>query len=395
MSLAASTPTIVILGGGVFGLTAALELRSRGWEVTLLDAGTIPHADAASTDISKVIRMDYGADVQYTEMGEASILRWREWNQHWQEELFHEDGFLVMTRQPMANGGFEHDSRQFLTQRGHRLIPRSRSDLAREHPQWKSEAFAEGYLNPQGGWGESARVVVRLKQQAVAAGVSIHEGVPFGAWIEEGGRIAGMRDGRGHEWRAEVVLSAMGAWTTEHLPWLADRLWATAQSVFHFKPADPEVWKAPAFPVWAADISTTGWYGFPANAEGVVKVANHGPGRRVSASKPRQMPEGEEARFRAFLQQTFPALAEAPVAASRVCLYGDSFDGHFFIDHDPEHPGLVVAAGDSGHAFKFTPVLGGLIADAVEKKPHLWLARFAWRQRSAGGGESARAQSPE
>ena len=107
------------------------------------------------------------------------------------------------------------------------------------------------------------------------------------------------------------------------------------------------------------------------------------------------MPEGEEARFRAFLQQTFPALARVPVASSRVCLYGDSFDGHFFIDHDPEHPGLVVAAGDSGHAFKFTPVLGGLIADAVEKKPHLWLARFAWRQRSAGGGESARAQSPE
>jgi hypothetical protein len=31
-------------------------------------------------------------------MGELSILRWHEWNTRWGEELYHEDGFLIMTR---------------------------------------------------------------------------------------------------------------------------------------------------------------------------------------------------------------------------------------------------------------------------------------------------------
>jgi len=383
--------TALILGGGVFGLTSALELRARGWEVTLLDAGAIPHPDAASTDINKVIRMDYASDEQYTAMGELSIQRWREWNVRWGEELFHEDGFLIMTRGDMQPGSFEHDSHAFLAARGHQLVRMDSVRLQQKHPQWKAESFPKGYLNPQGGWGVSGRVVARLKQEALDAGVVIHEHVPFGQWIQEHGRICGVRDALGNEWRADVTVSALGAWTTEYLPWLSDRLWATAQPVFHFRPANPEVWRAPAFPVWAADIGTTGWYGFPANAEGIVKVANHGPGRRVRASEPRVMPAGEEALFRTFLRETFPALADAPLASTRICLYGDSFDGHFLIDHDPDHSGLVIAGGDSGHAFKFTPVLGELIADAVEKKPNPWLPRFAWRKPCESGREGARA----
>jgi glycine/D-amino acid oxidase-like deaminating enzyme len=75
-----------------------------------------------------------------------------------------------------------------------------------------------------------------------------------------------------------------------------------------------------------------------------------------------------------------------------LCLYCDSFDGRFWMDHHPAHPGLIVASGDSGHAFKFAPVLGELIADAVERKPTGATKRFAWRERKAIGGEGARAR---
>ncbi len=385
--------TALIVGGGVFGLTSALELRRRGWQVTLLDAGEIPHPDAASTDISKVVRMDYGADPVYTEMGEQAIQRWRAWNARWDEALFHEDGFLVMTRAPFSPGSFEHDSQAFLSARGHALSRLCREDLRERHPQWNADRFAEGYFNPAGGWAESGKVVARLKTETLDAGVTIHERTAFASLVEEKGRICGVRDSRGQTWRAEVVVSALGAWTSDFLPWMDGFLHATAQPVFHFLPDDPQAWRAPAFPVWGADIGRTGWYGFPANDQGIVKVANHGPGQKVRAGDPRQMPEAEEERFRAFLRETFPALATAPLAGTRVCLYGDSFDGHFLIDHDPRHPGLVVAAGDSGHAFKFTPLLGGLIADAVERRSNPWLQRFHWRTPDSQGGESARAKA--
>src|SRR4051812_40296616 len=53
---------ILVIGGGIFGVTAALELRARGHEVTLLEQGRIPNPLAESMDVSKAVRMDYGAD---------------------------------------------------------------------------------------------------------------------------------------------------------------------------------------------------------------------------------------------------------------------------------------------------------------------------------------------
>ena len=61
---------ILVIGGGIFGLTAALELRRRGHRVTIADVGAIPSPLAASTDVSKVVRADYGSDVLYTELME-------------------------------------------------------------------------------------------------------------------------------------------------------------------------------------------------------------------------------------------------------------------------------------------------------------------------------------
>lgn len=384
------TPSILILGGGCFGLTATLELRARGWQVTLIDQGPLPHPDAASTDISKVVRMDYATDEQHTAMGELSLQRWREWNAKWGEELYHETGFLVMSREPMQPGGFEHDSRAFLKQRGHSLR-RTSSEMLRElHPAWNHALYRDGYLNPVGGWAESGRVIARLAAEARAAGVTLIENVPHPHPLFEGSRCTGITSSH-QTWQADAVLVAAGAWTPTLLPHLQDVMWATAQTVFHFQPQDPRSFTPPQFPVWGADIGKTGWYGFPANADGLVKVANHGPGRRVNASDPRMLPTGEEERYRAFLRETFPTLADAPLHSTRVCLYCDTFDGAFWIDHDPAHPNLIIAAGDSGHAFKFTPVMGEIIADVVERKPNPWAKRYRWREKTAASSDGARA----
>lgn len=385
-------PTILILGGGCFGLTAALELRARGWQITLIDQGPLPNPDAASTDINKVVRMDYAADEQHTAMGELSLQRWREWNAKWGEELYHEAGFLVMSREPLQPGGFEHFSHEFLTKRGHALHRISSETLRDKYHAWNHTVYRDGYLNPVGGWVESGRVIARLTAEARQAGVEIIENVPQPRPQFEGSRCTGITSAH-QSWQADLVLIAAGAWTPTLLPHLQDVMWATAQTVFHFQPHDPRPFTPPQFPVWGADIGKTGWYGFPANAAGLVKVANHGPGRRVNANDPRTLPAGEEKRYRAFLRETFPSLAAAPLHSSRVCLYCDTFDGAFWIDHDPAHPNLIVAAGDSGHAFKFTPVMGEIIADVVEHKPNPWAERYMWHEKTLISSDGARASA--
>jgi glycine/D-amino acid oxidase-like deaminating enzyme len=75
-------------------------------------------------------------------------------------------------------------------------------------------------------------------------------------------------------------------------------------------------------------------------------------------------------------------------------MYCDTHDGHFWIARDPEREGLVIATGDSGHGFKFAPVLGGIIADAVEAKPNAILNNFRWRPEvyAGSGTDVARAR---
>jgi glycine/D-amino acid oxidase-like deaminating enzyme len=391
MSVARS---IVIVGAGVFGLTAAWELSVRGWQVTVIDPGPLPRPAAASTDISKVVRADYGGDELYTAMAETALTGWDRWNERWGEPLYHQDGFLLLSADPLQPGRFEHDSLTLLEERGHQLERLSADARARRFPAWSPERYPDGYFNPRAGWVESGKVVGRLLMEARAAGVRVLERTEYSRLLEHDARIVGVTTIDGRELRAESVLVAAGAWTPALLPHLGDVMWAIGQPVVHFRVADPAEWQAPRFPVWAADISRSGWYGFPALDDGTLKMANHGVGRRVNADDSRDVLPAEEAIFRTFVRNHLPALSGAPIVASRLCLYCDTFDGDFWIAPDPARAGLIVAAGDSGHAFKFAPVLGGLIADVVEAKPNQWAQRFRWRARGRDAKEAARAMEP-
>ena len=84
-------------------------------------------------------------------------------------------------------------------------------------------------------------------------------------------------------------------------------------------------------------------------------------------------------------------MADAPITYRRLCLYSDTRDEDFWIDRHPEIEGLIVAAGGSGHGFKFAPLLGPQIADVVEKCPGAMAEKFRWRPEiSEQGREAAR-----
>ena len=393
---------IIVVGAGINGVTAAIELKNRGHEVVLVDPGPLPHSLAASTDISKAVRADYGPDEDYAELAERSIALWRRWNQELGSQLYHEVGCLFLRHQPTEPGDFEFESVRVLEKRGHPIERLSSDDLRKRFPAFSAEYFQQGFLDREAGYVESGRVVATLVERAKSLGVELRERAKFAALDEKGGRVKGImldrsvgdavsvpREGPSRTGinsfpyketlAADAVVMATGAWTPDILPFTKKFFRATGHPVFHFQPRNPERFLPERFPFFGADIATTGYYGFPLN-QGVVKIASHGPGREMSPDSPeRAVTAEEETEAREFLRSTIPTLAEAPLVFTRICLYCDTHDGDFWIASDPERPGLSIATGDSGHGFKFAPVLGEIIADAVEEKENRWLQKFRWR----------------
>ena len=382
--------TVVVVGGGVFGATAALELQIRGHTVTLVDPGPLPHPDASSTDISKVIRADYGPDIFYARLVRLCMDRWHEWNAEARRTLYHETGYLILAREEMRPGGFEHDSWKVLSELGHPLDRLGPGELNRRFPSWSEERYPDGYYNHRAGWAESGNVVSWLLGKARDAGVRLVEGQSMKALKEHGSRVSGIVTEGGEVHSADVVVVAAGAWTPALLPWLNDTLWCVGQPVYHFQPEDREPFRAEVFPPWSADIANTGWYGFPIQADGVLKIANHGDGIRIDPRDEKVVPPEHDEKFRIFLRETLGGGVDAPIVKRRLCLYCDSWDGDFWIDRDPDREGLVVAGGGSGHGFKFAPMLGEITADVVEGKENPWASRFAWRSPGSPTTEAAR-----
>ena len=384
--------SVIVVGAGINGVTAAIELKERGHKVVLVDPGPLPHPLAASTDISKAVRTAYGADEEYAALAERAIPLWREWNLDFETELYHEVGFLFLRERQMQPDDFEFESLRVLEKHGRKVERIDSAKLRDRFPAWNAQGYHDGFLEQQAGYVESGRVVALLIDRAKELGVELHE-CKFAALDEGNGRVEGIVLDNGQRFPGDLVLMAAGAWTPYILPFTREFFRATGQPVFHLRPRQPELFTPERFPVFGADISTTGYYGFPLSREGVVKIANHGPGREMSPeSAERAVTPQEEKDLREFLSWTFPTLADAPIVYKRICLYCDTHDGHFWIAPDPERIGLIVATGDSGHGFKFAPVLGEIIADAAEGKSNPLLERFRWRPEIRAGQQKEAAR---
>jgi glycine/D-amino acid oxidase-like deaminating enzyme len=384
---------IIVVGAGINGVTAAIELKKRGHKVVLVDPGPLPHPLAASTDISKAVRGAYGADEDYTTLAERSIELWRTWNEQLGVKLYHEIGVMFVRQGKMKPGDFEYESLKILKRHGRKVERMNSVRLWKRFPAWNPTLYQDGVLELEAGYAESGRVVAKLVERAKSAEIELREGARFSQLDENDDRVNGIVLDNEERLRSDLVVMTVGAWTPYVLPFTRKFFRATAQPVFHLKPPRPELFAPERFPVFGADISTTGYYGFPVNREGVVKIANHGPGREMSPESPKRIVTSkDESNLREFLCSTFPPLADAPIVYTRICLYCDTHDGHFWIAPDPDRPGLIIAAGDSGHGFKFAPVLGEIIADAVEENPNPLLHKFRWRPEVRAGEQKEAAR---
>ena len=387
---------ILMVGAGIFGLTAAIEMAKRNYKVGLINPNSIPHHLAASTDISKAVRMEYGSDQLYFRMAEKSIKRWLEWNDLLGTRLYHQVGFLMLAKDRITSGSqaFEKSSYDKLKESGYEPQLLEGEDLKNKIPSINPTTYAQGSYNPIGGYVESSKAIEHLAKYAISLGVDIHQNQTADQLVIQNHMLTGVKTKEGRFFRCGHAHIAAGAQTPLLVPDLAPYIKATGHPVFWVRPKDPELFRPKNFMVFTADISNSGWYGFPYNeAYGVVKVAKHSNGQELDPLlDDRRVTDEETSELRTFLEQGFFGLSDAPLVFTRKCLYTDTLDGHYWIDNHPEIKALSVGTGGCGHGLKMAPVLGEIQADMIEGKPNVFASRFRWRHLSKTSAKKEQAR---
>ncbi|KAF9470006.1 FAD dependent oxidoreductase [Collybia nuda] len=372
---------IVIVGAGCFGVSTAYHLLKRGFTgVTILDrSSTIPALDAASNDINRIVRSSY-SDPFYAKLAREAIAMWKdkeEWGNTYQESGVvvlgsSEKGISYVTESHRNDAGLGASLQWF---------PNSSSIQAIFPPEARTASFDQqkGYINYDGGWANASQGLSMMISKVTALNGKILPSKCVTTLLRQNGKTIGVECTDGSIYTASLIVLAIGSWTPSSFPILdlGLRCLATGQCIATLQLTDDEMRRYRKCPV-VLDFST-GFYIFPPNEQGIVKMATHVPGYthtidnistpRTVTTDPHQglsIPKSDIQSMRRYLKGVYPDLAGKPFSGTRLCWYNDSIDGDWVIDRYKTDPGLMLATAGSGHAFKFLPVIGRLVADIIQ-----------------------------
>lgn len=349
--------TVAVIGGGAIGSAIAWQLAERGHRVVLFEQYAAGHARGASHGTSRIFRYSYPLTEYVTLAGRAARL-WR--------RLERLDGQRFYAR----TGSVDHGD-PAAVQRLARVLLRGGVEhtvLAPVQAQlrWPGLRFDGMVLyHPDSGRLHADAAVAALQRRARVEGAETWFHTPAtGLRTSTSGVRVLTASG---SIRFDQVVVAAGAWTPEtlgSLPELARRLPAlvtTQEQPVHLTPLEiPVGW--PSFLHHPGlEHTGAGIYGL-ASPDGV-KVGEHGTGPRTTPEHRdfRPDPDGV-ARLQEYAARWLPGVDPATATAT-TCLYTSTTDGHFVIDRVGP---ITVAAGFSGHGFKFAPAIGELVAGLID-----------------------------
>ncbi|MBJ7498291.1 MAG: FAD-dependent oxidoreductase [Sphingopyxis sp.] len=355
---------VIVVGAGVFGAWTAWNLQRRGQKVLLVDAWGAAHARSSSGGETRLIRTEYAANALYTRWAWQSLAEWHALAQRHDSPIFQEVGALYFY--PRETTKIE-ESIALQRSLGIPIEKLTKAQMARRWPQIDFDGLEVGVMQPTMGALMARRSVQTLVEEFVAAGGSFRA-FAIDAPRSESASLTAVTGTGGETLHARQFIFACGPWLPKLFPdVVGGRIVPTRQEVFYFAPeAGDGRFAAPHMPAWVDAGDPDLHYGFPDIEFRGFKIALDGHG-------PKYDPDGADRRItdqgladvRAYLARRFPALAKRPLAASEVCQYENSDNGHLLVDRHPRWSNCWIAGGGSGHGFKHGPALGRHLCDLV------------------------------
>ena len=368
---------LAIIGLGAVGTFALDAAAQRGLKTVGIDQYVPPHAQGSTHGETRLIREAYGEGQTYIPLLRRSLEIWRQIDSDFGGDVFFETGVQYLGP---ANHSSMLDTRSAAGAYDILLTDYS------QHPLGAPSLFQtpddwDHFYEHKAGYLKVENVILKLLQRAQTKSASVMTGTKFEALESRNSKFTIRMDNQVIV--ADKVIMALGPWAHQGLAFL-DRHLELERHILHwFRSPDASFKHSKGFLPFAVHLpGDRMFYGFPQNDQGLVKIAEHSSGRRFKRHEDmdRGISTDDIASAEAFRDQYLPSLGALENSIS--CMYTMSPDGHFIVDHHPEHQGVVFAAGLSGHGYKFATAMGdSLVEMAIDGKSKLdWsffgLSRF-------------------
>ncbi|CAD6573946.1 MAG: hypothetical protein ASARMPREDX12_006334 [Alectoria sarmentosa] len=387
----------IIIGAGVFGASTALALSREKLAPTviLIDRAPFPCPIAASHDINKIVRSDYG-DIFYCKLGLQALERWREDPLYMQ--WYHQSGLAKATDERFGRVQkiFDNYKELGVDVKAELFSPKEmKTRFGGLYTDGDFTDVDDVLWNPSSGWAEAARALKATIEAAVDNGVH-YVSAPVAKLTLKDGCCTGIQTEDGRTFTASKVVLSTGAYTAKLLAdsaptqpelQVGDRITACAvcEAAVSLTPEQAETFQdAPAFVLDAGKVQGEA---MPPTPQRQLKFIRDVPFRntvyhpasdqslsvpltsteRSLWTSPENMPSGIRREVDTVLNGVYGTKVKGlRPDVYRFCWDGITQDNNWYICPHPHCQNLYIATAGSFHGWKFLPIIGQYVVEMLK-----------------------------
>ncbi len=346
---------VVVAGLGALGSASVYSLAKRGLNVLGLEQFTLGHDRGSSNGQRRIVRRAYFEKNDYIPLLNAAYPLWDALSDEAGKTLFHRVGLCVFGEKGNSKLADKIQAAGKTFQIPLEIL--SAKDAEKRYPFAIPETF-HGVLEPGAGYADVEASLETLRHLAKREGAELKGQEGMTSWKNTPHGIE-VTTVNGQYLCDQLVITTGGwssRWVQSERPTLKPRrvpqMWFEA----------PEVYEK--IPCFAFDLPADFYYGFPSQKGMGVKLAAYKPVDDVGdpTNVDQKIPESAKKEIGGIVQRFLPKVATTH-SAEKMCFYTLTPDEDFLVGIHPKERNVIVATGGSGHAFKFMPVIGEIVAD--------------------------------